>query len=90
MGVSRFEHWRWNVCWRDEPENDYNATKHLLQYSAEDIEEAYNAGNDYHERTQKAWAKLEQENESLRNLLGANVRVMKAEIKKELEEKKKK
>lgn len=54
-----------------------------------DIDLAYHEGYDagYAEGSKYlcTLTELEKENEALRNLLGANVRVMKAEIRKEIE-----
>lgn len=48
-------------------------------------EDGYGEGSEYRERLEK----LEEENEALRALCAANVRVIKEELRKELEEEKK-
>ncbi len=60
--------------------DDYNPL--LIKYCGEDMQDAYDEGCQWYEFN----SNLEKENEALRQLIAANVRVIKAEIIKELAE----
>lgn len=83
MSFSRYDRWYSDWCWAEEPESTYNENKAYISFSAEDMEDAYNAGTNYFERTKKEWDHLEQKCDALENLLAANVRVIKQEILRE-------
>lgn len=72
----------YNPFW-EEPEYQESMTDLQKMYCC-GYEDGYGEGSEYKARLEV----LEQQNESLRGLLAANVRVIKAEIKKELEEEK--
>lgn len=79
MSQDGFERWSYNTL-----NADYDEDK--VAYTGLDMEEAYQHGCGYRERAEN----LEKRIEQLEGLLSANVRVMKAEIRREMEEEKKK
>lgn len=81
MGQSSFQRWQYDWAFRDErPDYDPEA----LLYSGYDMEDAFRAGK-ADDHSAEEWDRLEKKVASLEALLAANVRVMKAEIKKEME-----
>ena len=79
MSLTGYERWGF-----DSLADNYDPSS--LNYSGYDMEDAWEAGNNYREK----YDTLELENRQLRALLGANVRVIKEELRKELEEENKK
>lgn len=69
-----------NPFWDDPLHYEHMSNKERLYHCG--YQDGYDAGSEYAETLKE----LKQENESLRSLIGANVRVLKAEIKRELEE----
>ena len=82
--MSNADRWYEDYVWRDESDSDYNQYKDVKQYSGEDLADAYHIGFSHGESAEEK--RQEQYIDQLHNLLAANVRIMKAEIKKEIEE----
>ncbi len=73
----------YNPFW-EEPEHHRFQEEHWFWYHL-GYDDGYAKGTDYGTRTQEEFDKLTQENEALRQLIGANVRVMKDELRKEMD-----
>lgn len=82
---SWFNLWEWHdIDYHDG--NRWNKQKNDILYNGLDMEAAYHAGYQDYKSERMNNIDLEAKISKLEALLGANVRVMKLEIKKELEE----
>jgi flagellar biosynthesis/type III secretory pathway protein FliH len=85
MGTSNYERWRWESAWADEPGSKYKPR--AIKYCGDDLSEAYQDG--YRIGLDEGKHYADHRINTLKALIGANVRVIKEELKKELSEEQK-